>query len=238
MITLILLAFVIMVTSASNAPGIIELSAVAFPLNAGFSTAFKISDRMATILSIPGVFISTYSLMYAYGRQICALSRSKLVPTFLSWTTSDNVPYMSLIGGCLLGYSILLGLYYNDPNYLVTLNYLFLASMMGSFTVYIVSMLSFIIFRYKYAAMERHYVNKLGVASAVIGIVIFMFAFVGIGFYQNDGYVSISMYTTFVGGTSLYYFLYARHTQCFSPEEQSILFTVYIIKSKNTPYVV
>lgn len=232
MVTLILLAFLIMVTSAANAPGIVDLAAVAFPLNAGYSTAFKISDRMATILSIPGVFISTYSLMYAYGRQICALSRSKLVPTFLSWTTRDNVPYMALCGGCLLGYSILLGLYYNDPNYLVTLNDLFLASQMGSFTVYIVSMLSFVIFRYKYSAMERHYVNRLGVASAVVGIVIFLFAFVGVGFFQKDGYESIAMYTTFVGGMTFYYVFYARHQECFSPEEQSILFAAYVIKSK------
>lgn len=235
MVTLIILAFLIMVTSAANAPGIIDLAAVAFPLNAGYSTAFKISDRMATILSIPGVFISTYSLMYAYGRQICAMSRSKLLPTFLSWTTRDNVPYMALICGCLLGYCILLGLYYNDPVYILTLNYLFYASQMGSFTVYIVSMLSFIIFRFKYTAMQRHYENKLGVTSAVIGIVIFLFAFVGVGFYQNDAYESITMYTCFVAGMSLYYLLYARHVQCFSPEEQSILFAVYIIKSKCFP---
>jgi len=104
---------------------------------------------------------------------------------------------------------------------------------MGSFSVYIVSMISFIVFRYKYILLERHFVNKLGITSAVIGIIIFLFTFIAVGFFQNDFHHSITMYVCFVAIVSIYYFAYARYVQCFSPEEQSILFAVYVIKSNS-----
>lgn len=231
-LTLIALAFLLIVTTAANSPGIIPLAGVAFPLNAGYSAAFKMSDRTATVLSLPGIFINLYAVIYAYGRQICALARSRLLPTFLTWTTANNVPYMALIFGSLLGYLIILGLYYNDRENMQTiLNYLFSAAQMGSFSVYIISLLSFIIFRQKYSSLQRHFVNKLGIPSAIVGIIIFLFAFIGVAFFQEDQYHSVVYYTVFVGAMTAYYFGYARHVQCFSPEEQSILFAVYIIKS-------
>lgn len=230
--TLFALAVVLTVCVAAQYPTIYYLPQSILPLIFGFSTIFKTTLNYAAIAVLPSQFIAIYSLMYVFARQMCALSRSHLLPSPLSWTTKENVPYMSLLVGSVLGFLSLIGLKYGTANFDSTLYKMYYAAQMGSITVYIISMLSFIIFRYKYSTLERHFVNWLGIPSAVVGITIFAFTWVGLGFYQQDHYFVIKVYAGLFGFASVFYYLYAKQHQSFSEEEQSILFAAYVIKGE------
>lgn len=231
-LTLFVLAMALIVCAAAQYPTVFYLHYYNIPLSFGFAKIFHTTINYATITVLPSQFIVLYALMYVYGRQICALSRSSLLPAVFSYTTKDNTPYVAIILGMVLGYICLVALKFGTQNFDSTLYKMYYAAQMGSITVYIISMISFIIFRYKYSTLQRHFRNWGGIASAVLGIVIFAFTWVGLGFLQGDHFFVIKVYSGLFGFASVYYILYARKHQSFSQEEQSILFAVYIIKGK------
>lgn len=208
------------------------------PLNSGFTNAFNISDQMATLLSYPGLYISNAIFIYGYGKQLCALGKSHLFPPILGRTLTDsNIPYVALVVGSLIGYTVLIVLTqeygYNYDSDLT--NELFNVALLGSYFTFEILLISFIIFRYKYNNLKRSFNNPLGIISAVYGMIGFGFlssSLIGFSTYQ---YKPIIYFVVFIGICSLYYFLYGRHHQIFNEEEQSVMFLVYLLKGKKSP---
>lgn len=225
---------VILVGVSCQTPGMWALfNYEGYPLNMGYAEAFQMSDELATILSLPGLFISNYAFMYAYGKQLFALSRSKLMPTAFSLTYGQiKMPHVALIVGAVIGYVFVLIIWFVSSNLTASMNTIYNACQMGSFLIYCASFCSYIIFRTKYHTLERKFNNRFGIASAVLGIIIFVIAFYGVAFLQEDQYQAVIAFVCFLALASASYFLYARYHQCYSPEESSIMFIIYVIKGK------
>jgi hypothetical protein len=230
-------------------------------LNQGFMKAFGISDRLATILSLPALYGTTALFIYGYCKQLKSLSRSKLIPTPFSWTLpNSNIPYFNLLVVTTFNYALLImihtalssadsntGNIYLLYSFLVSycfamlLFFLFLGSFssfiaaltifyisfLGTFCTYFIMFISFITFRRNFSSLPRCFTNPFGIIGAISGMIVLFLSFIGFAasFYWNLPYFLI-----YILVLSLYYYLYARKTQTFSEEEQSILFAAYLIK--------
>eukprot|EP01039_Chlorochromonas_danica_P004283 gene4283-4703_t len=117
-LTLIITALCIVFVSASVAPGAKAIADAYLPFNFGFSQYFGISSHLAAILNLPGMFATAFGFMFAYGRQLFAMSRSKLLPTFLSEVYGQQqTPISSLITGSACGMIVLLTLFFNYDSF-------------------------------------------------------------------------------------------------------------------------
>lgn len=233
-VTLFALAIALLFAVSSQYPGVIFTPYNILPLTFGFTTLFKTDYQHGTISVLPSIIMEVYALSYAFGRQMCALSRSSLLPSMFSWTSYGNVPYVSLIVGSVLGMLNLVVLNYLDPDqFELRIGLMYSVAQLCSITVYIISMLSFIVFRFKYSILKRPFnVSRPGVPLAVLGILIFMILGIALAFYENDNHFTLKAYAILTSFGVVYYFAYARYRQSFSQEEQSILFAVYVIKGK------
>ena len=238
LIIVTILAFTSMVCAYAQYPGYLDDYAINeqnLPLNSGFSNAFGINDRMATLFSYFALYISNALFIYGYGKQLSALGKSKLLPTFFSWTVPHSkIPYMALIVGSLCGFIPLViivtacGYDYNSP----IVNNLFNMAMIGTYSTFMIMFVSFIIFRTRYDTLPRSFTNPLGIYGAIYGMIGVSFLLVSIIGFSDDDYLAILYFSVFLGLITMYYFMYARYNQVFSDEEQSVLFVVYLLNGK------
>lgn len=230
------LAVALIFAVASQYPGVTYAPYNPLPMTFGFMHMFDTVFQTASITVLPSEIMEVYALTYAFGRQMCALSRSSLLPPMFSWTTSSNVPYMSLILGSTLGMLNLVVLYYIDKEkFALRTSLMYYVAQLCSITVYVISMLSFLVFRYKYSVLERHFhIRWAGVPVALLGIGIFGIVWIMLAaFVDADHYFIVKAYAVLFAMGTTFYFLYARSRQSFSQEEQSILFAVYVIKANS-----
>eukprot|EP01040_Poterioochromonas_malhamensis_P003121 gene3121-3322_t len=231
------LAFVCMLLSYAQYPSYEDdysLIVHVLPLSSGFSNAFGINDQMASLLSYPGLYIANALFVYGYGKQLSALAKSRLLPSFFGWTLKgSNIPYMALLLGSIIGYAVLIilsqGLGYDYDSELT--NELFNASLMGSYFTFEVMFASFLMFRFKYKNIARSYTSPLGIYGAIYGMLGFGFLFASAVVFANDDYRTFLFFIGFIVISSIYYFLYAKYTQIFSEDEQAVMFTVYLLKA-------
>jgi ethanolamine permease len=238
-VTIAVLSFCIMVCAYAQAPGYLDdymLAMDSLPLNSGFMNAFKISDREASILTLPLLYISNSLFIYGYGKQLRAMAKSKLLPSIFTRTIKDtNIPYVALIIGSIIGYVIMVIFHSNGIGYTSPITWNFWnACLMGSYFTFMVMFFSYIIFNVKYSNLHRKFRSPLGLAGGIYGVIAFCFFYSGLIGFSNDNYVGIQYFLVFIGVVSVYYFTYARYRQCFSTEEQAILLVVYVMKGKTS----
>jgi ethanolamine permease len=226
--------FAVVICAYAQSPGYLDdYIGDYLPLNSGFSNALGISDHMATIISLPALYISNAIYIFGYGKQMSALAHSKLLPSMLGWTLPHSkIPYVSLIVGSLFGMVVLVILVkgYGYTYFSSAINNCFNSALMGSYFTFMVMFVSFIIFRRKYPNLKRGYTNPLGLYGAIYGIISLSFMFAALIGWSNDDYGAVKYFACFIGICSVYYFGYAKYRQIYSEEEQNILFVVYLIK--------
>jgi ethanolamine permease len=92
-------------TDGLTQPTLIES---AYPLYAGFQRIFNLASYGSPalpLLVLPGIFLSGHCFVFAYGRQVYAMSRSGLLPSVLSLTSARfGTPYVAIIMCSVLGY--------------------------------------------------------------------------------------------------------------------------------------
>jgi amino acid transporter len=203
-------------------------------LNTGFVNGFGVSNRVATLFSYPALVISNCICIYGFAKQTKALSDSRLFPSVLGKTFSGTkIPYNSLLLGCTLSYLILLiALAYDQVDvYSPIIFNTYCFGLLGTYFAYIILFISYMIFKRKYSTLPRVYVNRLGLGSAIYGIILLIVQFMIVCF-SSSSFTSLQIFILFVFFLSLYYYFYARYRQTFSEEEQKILFVVYLLKGK------
>lgn len=70
------------------------------PLSPGYTTAFAVqSPQLMAILALPGAYSTAFGFMFAYGRQLRAMSRSGLLPAYLgqAWGAEGELEYQNPI---------------------------------------------------------------------------------------------------------------------------------------------
>lgn len=228
--TLTFFALVLVVLTASSPTGIVAIGDADLPLTPGFATAFKMTERFATILSLPMLFATGYGFMFAAGQQVSAMASSGLYIKLLSQSFGyRKVPCFALIFAafsatvimviCLLAIRTNLVLVYN-------------VCALGSFIVYISMFVSYLVFSKRYEALQRNFINPFGKGSAIYGCVVFVIGIISVLGFQNDFGAAFIAFFVYVFVMIVYYYLVSKGRQCYSKEEQSILLAAYIINSK------
>eukprot|EP01038_Epipyxis_sp_PR26KG_P006358 gene6358-8758_t len=120
MITIIIYMFVweilAIFAAVSQFPGSNGLNSAYYILSPGFTATYDIPERFANIYMIIANYASAFGLTFAFGRQICAMSESRLLPNILSKMTKSNSPYIAIIFGSSVSLVILLLLKYFPTN--------------------------------------------------------------------------------------------------------------------------
>jgi len=186
-------------------------------------------------LDFPGLFATAFGFVFVAARQMAAMAKSGLFPAFLHKTTScSNTPYTALVGTSLLSLScVLTAVYLYQP----WQRELFSTVLIGSYLIYISVFVSYLALQTKYSSLSGgFFVNPLGSASAVLGIITITIFLLDddislLGFYEDNNQVPISFLATFLLVITLHCFLYVSKPQKLSEEQQKALFNACIINA-------
>ncbi len=224
LLTLIVTGFLILFLNAGIAPGAAVVGVSDNPLFLGFQTILGagVGTKFLALIAVAGLIASIHTIIYAYGRNIFALSRAGYFPHWLSYTHGERkTPHIALIVGAVLGYVVALIIHYGDrwfggaPVGAVLLN----MAVFGALISYALQMLAFIQLRKKLPNIERPYVSPTGVPGAWIALVI---AVVTLLFLLLNPDYRLGMYGCAIWYALwlLYFGLYGRKTLVYSPEEE------------------
>lgn len=189
------------------------------PLLDGFKVTLGVtSGKLLGLVAVAGLIASFHAIIYAYGRNIYSLSRAGYFPSWMSLTHGvRKTPHVALILGALMGYGVLLLLFFlGDSGAFggVILN----MAVFGALIAYAMQMVSFLMLRRRLPNIDRPYRSPLGNAGAIIALVISLVALVML-FLNPDfraGVIGVACW--FIAGLA-YFALYARKRMIRSPEE-------------------
>jgi ethanolamine permease len=150
-------------------------------------------------VGLAGLIASFFSIIYAYSRQMFALSRAGYLPTSLSLTNKNKAPYLAIIIPGILGFILSLT---REGDLLI------LIAVFGATISYVLMMLSHIKLRQSRPNMHRPYKTPGGIITSGIALVLALFAVIA-GFVVNPKVwlISLAIYLIFI----LYFFIYSRH---------------------------
>jgi ethanolamine permease len=222
LLTLVVCAFLTLVTSAAIAPGAAALGKSNEPLFLGFQTIFGIGSgsKLLALIAVAGLVASFHTIIFAYGRQIYSLSRAGYFPRFLSIThASRKTPHVALLVGAAIGFGVALSIHQlgsSHPVGAVLLN----MAVFGAVISYALQMLSFVLLRVRFPDLERPFKSPLGVPGAVLAgllaVVTLIVLFVVDPVYRK---VVIGAAIWFALGL-VYFAVWGRRRLVFSPEEE------------------
>jgi ethanolamine permease len=214
-------------TDPDKMHGAFSLATSAEPLLDGFRVIYGTGiAKVLAFLGVIGLIASFHTIIYAYGRQIYSLSRAGYYMPFMSLTHGTHkVPHMALYSGTLLGFGIMLVVWYlrgAEAGGALIGGTLLNMAVFGAMISYAMQGISFIRLRQVLPNIARPYRSPLGVFGAGVAVVI---ALVTLYFQLKD-----PVYRTGVYGAAIWYFvglLYfafvGRHRLVLSPEEEFAL---------------
>ncbi len=228
-------AWWVTLTIVSINPGVSKLMIfdgdLVFPMHYGFGHIFSSTYEIENLLMTPTLFSAVMGFMFAAGRQMSAMSKSGLLPHFLSRTYEGNdhkVPLVAMLVTAGIGYVAMLCQWGFAPDE----DDIFEMAMVGAIIVYIFMFWTFLVFRTKYSSMERHFRNPLGIISAIYGILYFSCVLVTLFFVQLQFHQLIAFIPFIILGV-IYYYLVVDKRQFFSKEEQQRFMKAYILNGKS-----
>jgi len=159
---------------------------------------------------LAGLIASFFSIIYAYSRQLFALSRAGYLPRFLSLTSGRNTPWVALVVPGTIGF-LLAGLT-KDGALLINI------AVFGATVSYVLLNLSHIMLRRREPDLERSYRTPGGVATTGVALVLSVVAVIATFFVD----IRAAAITAAVFAAALAYFwFYSRHHLVGSaPEEE------------------
>ena len=227
--TLVPLSFAVLFCCSSVAPGIAQLMYEVDPLHNQFQRMFHTTHIAANLIVLPSIYAMCSGSMYCYGKQMKAMAKSGLInPLFALPVCGSKMPVRTLVLGSACSFLVTMTHYLSSQ---LKGKHLFMLAAMCAFVAYAAQFASYIIFRYKFAAVKREYTSPLGVFGAVYGFCVFGMTFVGAAGFQSD-YIAVSLFVILLVLVVAYYFYAAMDRQSFSEEEKQVMFRAYLMKSK------
>ncbi len=230
MIVMFFTAIGVTILGAANAPGIEGLAGESYPLTFGFSRIFKLSENQALWLSFPACLANIVGLTFAASRQAINLAKSGLSPPIFKITTPYlDTPYVAILTGCIVSFSLNVVIYYNDRAMREMVELAALISYMVFFSAFV----AYIQFHRNFSTLTRSFVSPLGDKGAYVGMIIFGFSFIGSLIGQNGRFASI---VTIIGMSimNLLYFVLIGANHTFSEEERDKFFKAYVVRGNPT----
>ena len=210
---LILTAFAMLILFlGAGAAGASTLQNSGAPLVDALVKVYGTNTWLATFVNfvgLAGLIASFFSIIYAYSRQIFALSRAGYLPTSLSLTNKNKAPYLAIIIPGIIGF--LLSLTKEGDS-------LILIAVFGATISYVLILLSHIKLRLSKPDMPRPYKTPGGIITSSIALVLAVAAVVA-GFVVNPKvwFIAAGIYVVFIA----YFLFYSRyHLVKGTPEEE------------------
>ncbi|MBE1470886.1 ethanolamine permease [Kibdelosporangium phytohabitans] len=210
----VLLVFAaLMLVFAPGGAGSAALQASGNPLPDAVRVAFGGDNFLAQFVNyvgLAGLVASFFSIIYAYSRQLFALSRAGYLPRWLSVTGKRKTPYLALIVPGTIGF--VLAVWIHDGGKLINI------AVFGATVSYVLLNVSHVVLRVREPNLERPYRTPGGVITTAIAAVLAVAAVVATFFVD----VPAAAITAGIMVVALAYFwFYSRHhLVANAPEEE------------------
>jgi ethanolamine permease len=177
LLTLFVSAGLILWLNPAVAPGAFRLGSSGEPLLDGFRATFGTGlAKLLALVACVGLVASFHTILFAKGRQIYSLSRAGYFPRFLSIThPKHKTPYVALLVGSAVALALMLALWFGmgaEKGAAVIQGMLLNMAVAGAMLSYLLQAVSFIVLRLRLPQLARPYRSPLGLAGAVVTIVI------------------------------------------------------------------
>ncbi len=200
---LILAAFALLILFlGAGAAGANQLKDSGAPLVDALVAVYGEHTRLAgfvNFVGLAGLITSFFSIIYAYSRQIFALSRAGYLPTSLSLTNKNKAPYLAIIIPGIIGFALSLT---GEGDLLI------LMAVFGATISYVLMMLSHIKLRLSRPDMDRPYKTPGGIVTSGIALILALIAVIA-GFLVDPKvwFIAAGIYIAFI----VYFLVYSRH---------------------------
>ena len=211
---MILLVFAaLMLTLAPGGAGSSTIMESDNPLPLAADTALgedSFVGEFVNYVGLAGLIASFFSIIFAYSRQLFALSRAGYLPRFLSVTTGRRVPAIALLVPGLIGF--LLAAITEDGARMIQI------AVFGATVSYVLMLTAHIVLRRREPDLERPYRTPGGVVTSSIGWVLAVAAVIAVFFVdETAALITLGVYLVLVA----YFALYSRHhLVAQAPEEE------------------
>ncbi|MQA07195.1 MAG: ethanolamine permease [Pseudonocardiaceae bacterium] len=212
MLTLLAFAALILVVAPGGA-GSEAIRTADNPLPHAVRAAYGGDNVLAQIVNyvgLAGLIASFFSIIYAYSRQLFALSRAGYLPRWLSVTGKRKTPYLALIVPGTLGFA--LSAITQDGALLINI------AVFGATVSYVLLNVSHIVLRVREPDLERPYRTPGGVVTTGIALVLALAAVVATFFVDElAAAITAGIFLAAIG----YFWFYSRHRLVANaPEEE------------------
>jgi ethanolamine permease len=165
--------------------------------------------KVVNYIGLAGLIASFFSIIYAYSRQLFALSRAGYLPKVLSVTNSRKAPTLALIVPGLIGFALSL-----TGQGALLLN----MAVFGAALSYVLMMVSHIVLRRREPDMSRPYRTPGGVATTGFALVVAVLAVIAT--FLVDHIAALCCLAVFAAFMA-YFGFYSRHKLVAnSPDEE------------------
>ncbi len=183
------------------------------PLPLALDTALGEGSWLSSFVNyagLAGLVASFFSIIFAYSRQLFALSRAGYLPRFLSLTGSRKTPWVALVVPGTIGF--ILAATTQDGALLINI------AVFGATVSYVLLNLSHIMLRRREPDLERSYRTPGGVVTTGIALVLSVTAVAATFFVDiKAAGITAAVFCVFVA----YFWFYSRHHLVASaPEEE------------------
>ncbi|WP_102158507.1 ethanolamine permease [Zhihengliuella halotolerans] len=214
---MILLVFgALMLVLVPGAAGAAAMSTSDSPLPEALRAALGPDSALADFVNyagLAGLIASFFSIVYAYSRQLFALSRAGYLPRFLSLTSKRRTPWVALLVPGTIGF--VLAAATGDGGLLINI------AVFGAAVSYVLLNLSHIVLRFKEPNLERGYRTPGGVVTTGIALVLAVVALAAT--FVVDVFAAGITAVVFLLALA-YFWFYSRHRLVASaPEEEFAL---------------
>ena len=183
------------------------------PLPLAVRTALGEGSAVAEFINyvgLAGLIASFFSIVFAYSRQLFALSRAGYLPRWLSVTNTRKTPHLALIVPGTIGF--ILATWTQDGALLINI------AVFGATVSYVLMMVSHIVLRVRQPELERPYRTPGGVVTTGVALVLAVAAVIAT--FLVDEVAAGWTAAIFVAALA-YYWFYSRHRLVGSaPEEE------------------
>lgn len=200
---LILFAFAMLILFLGvGAAGADALKNAGAPLVDALIAVYGKNSWLASFVNfvgLAGLIASFFSIIYAYSRQIFALSRAGYLPKNLSITNANKAPTLAIIVPGIIGFLMSLS---GEGDMLI------LMAVFGATISYVLMMLSHIKLRISRPEMQRPYKTPGGIFTSGLTLILSIFAVLaGLMVNPKVWLLSAAIYAVFIA----YYVFYSRH---------------------------
>lgn len=179
---------------------------------------------LTTIVGLGGLAASFFSIIFAYSRQIFALSRAGYLPRWLSKTNRRGAPHWALIVPAIFGYAAIRIVDAATADDVPGGDLLMQVAVFAALVSYVMMMLSHIVLRRRFASLDRPYRTPGYPVTPVVALVLSLVALSSSLFYGVAAFGVVLAALAVFGVGIAYFGLYSRHHLVASaPEEEAAL---------------